>query len=395
MLQHLFTLIWNKKKQNALIMVELLFSFLIMFAVFTLMTSYYTSYSEPAGFDATDVWHITRTSTQSSNNATISRDSAILLDRIIRQQIKAMPEVQDISYTRANTPYANTSSTVKLSYGKNTVISNYYTAEDSYASLLNMQMQSGRWFNTNDNGSNYPPAVINKKLRDKLFGHQDPLQQLLAFNDKYYMVVGVVQNSKNEGDYVSPGYEFYTRADTSFYGNSLPMLIKVRQGTDARFEAHLFKYLSNMIRKSSIEIEHLEKRKITKNKQLIVPLIIIVTVAGFLIINVALGLFGVLWFNINKRRSEIGLRRVIGASAADISKQMVGETLVLATLSMLIGFFFALQFPLMNVFDIAASTYFIALALAAIFIYIFVFICALYPARQAAAIYPAIALHEN
>ncbi len=124
-------------------------------------------------------------------------------------------------------------------------------------------------------------------------------------------------------------------------------------------------------------------------------MIILLIVTGFLIINVALGLFGVLWYNINKRRSEIGLRRAVGASGNSISKQLVGEALVLSTISLLIGSFFAIQFPLMNVFDLATSTYLIAWMLALAFIYVLVIICALYPGRQAAAIYPAVALHEE
>jgi len=35
------------------------------------------------------------------------------------------------------------------------------------------------------------------------------------------------------------------------------------------------------------------------------------------------------------------------------------------------------------------------LALSVIFIYVLVLVCSLYPARQASAIYPAVALHED
>ena len=128
---------------------------------------------------------------------------------------------------------------------------------------------------------------------------------------------------------------------------------------------------------------------------MLVPLIIALIVAGFLIINVALGLYGVLWYNINKRKAEIGLRRAVGASGADVSKQLVGEALVLATIALIIGTFFAVQFPLLNVFDLPAGVYITALLLAVLFIYLLVLFCALYPGRQAAAIYPAVALHEE
>jgi putative ABC transport system permease protein len=73
----------------------------------------------------------------------------------------------------------------------------------------------------------------------------------------------------------------------------------------------------------------------------------------------------------------------------------VYEALILATFSLIIGSFFAIQFPLLNVFDLPAGVYLTALVLAILFIYLLVLICSLYPGRQAAAIYPAVALHEE
>ncbi len=62
---------------------------------------------------------------------------------------------------------------------------------------------------------------------------------------------------------------------------------------------------------------------------------------------------------------------------------------------MIIGSFFAVQFPLLNVFDLPSMVYIIALLMSIVFIYALVLICSFYPGRQAAAIYPAVALHEE
>jgi putative ABC transport system permease protein len=69
--------------------------------------------------------------------------------------------------------------------------------------------------------------------------------------------------------------------------------------------------------------------------------------------------------------------------------------MILATLSLIIGSFFAIQFPLLNVFGMPASIYLVALLISIMFIYGLVLVCSLYPAKQAAAIYPAVALHED
>jgi len=92
---------------------------------------------------------------------------------------------------------------------------------------------------------------------------------------------------------------------------------------------------------------------------------------------------------------QIDLRRAVGATGSSVSKQLVGEAMVLSTFALIVGSFFAVQFPLLNVFDLPASVYICALILAVFFVYVLVIICALYPGRQAAAIYPAVALHEE
>jgi putative ABC transport system permease protein len=263
-------------------------------------------------------------------------------------------------------------------------------------------MLEGRWFNDADNvAGKYRPVVINEKLKEELFGKENPVGKILS-QEQYddtkpqdvFRVIGVAGNMKDKGDYQSIEPGLFTTIDTGSMRWNGNILLKVKPGTDAAFEAGLFKSLSNATG-SSIEIEHLDKKLVTKNKVMIVPLIVTLIVVGFLIINVALGLFGVLWYNINKRRGEIGLRRAVGATGSSVSKQLVGEAMVLSTFALIVGSFFAVQFPLLNVFDLPASVYISALILAVLFVYVLVILCALYPGRQAAAIYPAVALHEE
>ena len=172
-------------------------------------------------------------------------------------------------------------------------------------------------------------------------------------------------------------------------------MVKVIPGADAGFEGKLYKLMATTLKKSNIEIEHLDNKLRGANNFTLIPLIIFSIVAAFLIINVALGIFGVLWYNINKRKGEIGLRRAIGAPASSVSMQIVAESLIITTLALLLGIFFAVQFPLLHVFDLPAGVYILAIFLAIAFIYLLVFICSLHPGRQAAAVYPAVALHED
>lgn len=208
-------------------------------------------------------------------------------------------------------------------------------------------------------------------------------------------VIGVIQGVKAKGDYSPARAAIYKRTDTGSYHWLGKMMVKVTPDANAAFEGKLYKTLANYMRNSNIEIEHMVNKRKSANLFNLVPMIVTLIVACFLVINVALGLFGVLWYNINKRKGEIGLRRAIGASGQSVSSQLVSESMIQTTLSLMVGTFFAVQFPLLNVFNLKAEIYIVAIILSIIFIYLLVLICSLYPGKQAAAIYPAVALHEE
>ncbi|HWB24871.1 MAG TPA: ABC transporter permease [Chitinophagaceae bacterium] len=392
MIKHLFKLTWNKKKQTFLLMTEIFVSFIVMFAVFTMVVFYYQNYSRERGFNYENVWNLGYDNPPGMQNI----DSIVAFRQYLKQMIKAMPQVQDVSFSDANIPFGDANIETYINYNKAGMNAEIYTVDEDYKNTLNVQIVEGRWFTKQDDVFRERPVVINETLKKKVFGDENAVGKLItdAGFGGTMKVIGVIHDLKDKGDYVRPPAGYYKKMDTS-YSRGAQIIIKVKPNADAAFESKLYKTLSNAIPNTSIDIKHMDKERIIKNTQLLVPVIVLFTIAGFLIINVALGLFGVLWYSINRRKSEIGLRRAIGASRGSISKQLMGEALALSTMSLLAGTFFAVQFPLLNVFNLASNTYLIANGLAVLFIYLLVLICSLYPSRQAAAIYPAEALHED
>jgi len=394
MFKHLFKLIWNKKKQNFLLMSEMLISFLVIFAVFTLMAYYYNNYKKPLGIDYQDVWLIN----YNNANQTKNTDSLNAFYETLRQNIRSMPQVKEISFCSDNVPFSQNRWSGGMTYkGKKIDDVNQYTVEDSYKAVLNMQLLEGRWFNKGDAIAKSRPVIINSDLKEELFGPGQAVGKTIGDgDDKVKMkIIGVVQSIKAKGDYLPAGDGVYNRADTGAFHWFGRILVRVTPEADATFEGHLYKTMANYMKNSDIEIEHMANKRINTNYFAVIPIIVLSIVSCFLIINVALGLFGVLWYNINKRRGEIGLRRAIGATGRSVSSQLVAESMLLATLSLIIGTFFAVQFPLLNVFNLQSGIYISAIIMATIFIYLLVFVCSLYPGKQAAAIYPAVALHEE
>ncbi len=113
MLLHLFKLIWNKKKQNALLILEIFVSFMVMFAVFTVFVFYYRNYKLPMGFEHDKVWVVTYTQPDIK-----SKDSLLLFKESVRNMVKSMPEIEEMSFTSNNVPFSMNSSNTGITYSK-------------------------------------------------------------------------------------------------------------------------------------------------------------------------------------------------------------------------------------------------------------------------------------
>ena len=385
MITHLFKLIWNKKKQNFLLILEMFISFLVMFAVFSLIVYYYNNYRKAVGFEYDHVWAV------SYKLIDANADSAVIQHDQVKRVVRSIPGIEDVTYAGSNLPFSFNTNNGTIELGNRSAMTHFYQVEDNYLNVLQVKLAEGRFFSKADDAAKDKPIVINRQLKEDLFGKENALGKRIG-NEQ---IIGIIDNLKDKGDFEGHAGGLYRRIDTGSAKYISTMLVRVKPDATADTENSLYKALSQSLRASNVEIEHLIAKRTRKNNITLVPMIVLLIVAGFLIINVALGLFGVLWYNINMRRSEIGLRRAIGATGNSISRQLIGESLLLSTLAILLGCFFAVQFPLLDVFDLPAGVYISAILLSVLFIYLLVIVCALYPGKQAAAIYPAVALHEE
>ncbi|WP_040005804.1 ABC transporter permease [Fibrisoma limi] len=397
MLPHLFKLMWNKKRTHMLLIVEILASFLVLFGVTSLIIFNLRNYQEPIGFDYQNVWTL-------NFNARDQPDSTVgdVMQRV-KERILTYPQVESATLFGSNAPYSMNMSNGNVSHGNASILSNHYRSDLDMTKTLNVPVLEGRWFNKSDESADVRTMVINTPLKEALFGDESPLGKQITFGgpgdkhkkEDYFTVIGVIGNFKTQGEYMTnaPGLFQLNKGEARAYNRTV--LLKVKPGTDASFEARLTKDLGMLTKDWTLEVSYMENQRQSTHNITLVPVTIFLIISGFLLINVALGLFGVLNVSITKRRSEIGLRRALGATGNGISKQFVGEIWVLATFGLLIGLLFAVQFPLMNVFDLESGVYVTAIVVSIVVIYLIVTLCALFPSRQAAEVQPAIALHEE
>jgi len=388
MLRHLFKLIWNKKGTHSLLIIEIWASFMVLFGVLSLIAYNVNNYLDPIGFEYQSVWNLDL----SHNQDTV--EVAAKIQRIL-QRVKSYPEVQSVSRMSSNTPFSANQMNNSVAYNKISVLTDQYRSDENMSTTLNLPIIAGRWYKKEDMVSKSVPIVINSRFKEKMFGNENPLGKLIKKDDKtFFKVIGVIDKFKAKGEFMTdaPAMFEMISSDNDWDSN---ILIKVKPGTDADFEAKLVKDVAVMLPGWGIEVSYLNESRENRHKLTLVPVIIFLIISGFLLTNVALGLFGILNLSIARRRGEIGLRRAMGATEGKVAIQFLGEIWVLAAFSMIIGLVFAIQFPIMNVFDIASGIYITAIIAASIIIFLIVTLCAWYPSRQASRIHPAVALHEE
>lgn len=410
MLRHLLKALWKRKGKNLMISAEILLIFVVVFAVVVGIVYNLRLYNTPLGFEYQDRWSIhldgkvdgflnpdagAQTSEQSRSQA---RE---LIDQF-HHSLKAMSEVDAISFVQYY-PYSFSAFRGQMRrVDSNKKVDNLSLKMDSEASeALGIKMLRGRWFSKHDEGSGINSAVINQRLAHALFANEDPIGKMITnANSKgespdLIKVIGVVDQYRYRGEFMGNENIVLLAQESDALVPLTNMVIKVKPGTPRNFEIKLHQQLKQVRSDIEYKIATLAEGRDEMLRQKAMFFIPPVVIAVFLLLMVSFGLFGVLWQNVNSRIPEIGLRRAIGASTAQIYGQIVTEQVLLCSLAMAVGMLFLIQLPFTGIFSkfMDWRSFFQSAGISMVIMYVVSIICALYPAWIASRMSPTDALH--
>ncbi len=350
----------------------------------------FNNYRKPLGFNYEDVWVL------NINWGQKEKTEALEKTRQMQEQLAQYPEIKSVALTETSLPFAFSNSNSDLSYGEIHANASFYNTDANYAEVFEMKMLEGRWYTHEDTlAGNIPGIVLNKLTRDALFEDgEEAVGKVVTWWEKERKVVGVVDLFRRENEFAQPRNGMFLQFTSDDYAPAA-FLIKAEKGTDVVFEEKMMRSLAQIAPDITFELEYMNDKRIVANRLITIPLIIMTVICVFLLINVALGLFGVLWYNINQRKGEIGLRQALGSTSARISQQFVSEMWILASFGVIIGIFFAIQFPILNVFDVSTEIYLLAILCSFLLVFLLTTLCAVLPSSQVANILPAVALREE
>ena len=413
MTRHLMRLIWNRKRQNFLLTVEILFSFLTLFGVVLVAAQYINNSRLPVGYQIDRVWSLNVERRESDEDPLVKARHRETFQQVL-MALRDLPQVESVSAAFTG-PYANSSwgSGTRLSRGRH-VDFGVNNATDSYAELFNIPIVEGRWFSREDDAATWTPVVLNRRLATEIFGDEPAVGQIIPEerdpndpppdpNQKpdVKRVIGVVGEFRQNGELSTPGnYLFYRmRLDPPKPNAALPERIYVRlvPGTTPEFEETIVRRAMAVAGAWSFEVEPLDTMRVDKLRQYTIPLMVVGTIAGFLLLMVGLGLTGVVWQSVTQRIREFGLRRAKGATIRHVRTQVLTEMMIMTSLALIVGVILIGQLPFLPLPSemqvISAPVFIASIVVSVIAIYVLTLLCGWQPSRLATRIQPAEALH--
>jgi len=210
MIRSIFKMMWKRRKSVRMMLLEMFVSFILLFALSTIIFKTLGNRLIPLGYDYKNVWTLTlNTSISPDDNANTVNDSIARLETtdLLVKEVSSMKEVAAVAKNVYNIPY-NDIYRSDLKYGDKTCYNVTYNATDgTYPEVMNLKMQEGRWFDYNDATGKEVPIVINGGLKEALFGEEPALNKVIQSG--LYKVTGVVEFFKNSGEFTENTPHFF------------------------------------------------------------------------------------------------------------------------------------------------------------------------------------------
>ena len=318
--------------------------------------------------------------------------------------------------------YAGVIGQKQVSYGNEIYKAMLLGVTASYIKLDKSEVEVGRFFTESEDKSLSQVVVLGQKVKDKLFGDSDPIGKSIKLNKKKFKVIGVL---KERGavmvfDFDDIVYMPIRTLQKKVMGinNVQYMMHKVNDTTRIEEVEDEMRYLlrenhdiaqpdekqigvfdtgkddfrvTSMI--ESIEIMDTVTGAITL---LLLAIVIISLIVG------GVGIMNIMYVAVTERTSEIGLRKAVGATYANIMIQFLVESVLVTVLGGIIGVIIGVILSWLIAFgagysgldwkfSIPVQAYFVALGFSTFFGLVF----GLYPARKAARMDPIEALRNE
>ena len=347
------------------------------------------------------------------------RDEAalrLMTDRVL-ERIRSLPGVQSAGAT-TTTPLSGSYSDsailadgYQMKPGESLISPGEVSASEDYFETMGARLVSGRFFTRDDAGQRPGVLVIDEQLAKRFWPDQDAVGKRMfkpdnrdaltarPADDQMLTIVGVVRSMRIRGLVDSPGTG---RVGNYFHplrqqpARTLGLAIRTAQAPDTVIAS-----VRREIQQIDPELPFYGVRTMADRLSASLvdrrtPTLLATGFAGVALLLAAIGIYGVLAYQVSQRRREIGIRMALGAEAGSIFGLILreGGLIVMAGAVLgLLGSFVVREALQAQLYEVGAMDPLVVSTVAAVLVLVALVACVL-PARRAAKTDPMIALTE-
>ena len=278
-----------------------------------------------------------------------------------------------------------------------------------YFEAMGVKLAKGRFFDDRDTPTSPKSIIVDERLAAHFWPNQDPIGRRMytpsSPNDisaitpqtQFWTVVGVIRSmqlvSLAPRDVPVGAYFFPYTQNTS---RALVFAVRAERGSAA---------LSSAVRDAVMSVDRelpvfsLQTMDALMDRALVsrrVPMLIGLAFGGVALFLAAVGIYGVLAYQVSQRRREIGVRMALGSTAADITGLVLRDGLRITAIGLAIGIvgMFGLTKVISGMLYGVQALNPAVIAIVAIGLTVVATIATLVPARRAARVSPMDALND-
>ncbi len=235
-----------------------------------------------------------------------------------------------------------------VAYNNQDEVTSVTGEDENYYLVRNLPLASGSWFSKADVDGMTQVAVLGSKIKDDLFGAEDPIGKVIKIKQISFRVVGVTA-PKGVGafgvDQDSQVVVPVSTAQKLLLGISHYNLITVQVDDEnliPQAQDEIAKILRNNHKISDPNKDDFSVRNPQDALDLLSSItsaltIFLGAIAGISLVVGGIGIMNIMLVSVTERTREIGLRKAIGARRKDILFQFLIEAVMLTIVGGIIG----------------------------------------------------------